>query len=84
MVQAIPIVLNYRIDGRTLNCNAVSVVTEPSWDEVLEIKQLFPIDIDQITTWEKPYLEAISKRLQDIGHCAKPHCFELIPGPRPL
>lgn len=82
--QAIPTDRNYRIettfcdsDERTLNCNAVSVEAEPSWSEVEEMRQLFPIDNDHITAEEKLYVwkilakhsKAISRGPQDIGHC---------------
>ena len=54
--QAIPTARNYRVESATddsgegtVNCNALSVESEPSWDIVDEMGQLFPIDNDQIT-----------------------------------
>ena len=58
--QAIPTVRNYRIesatddsDVRIVNCNALSVESEPSWDIVDEMRQLFPVDNDQMTDVQK-------------------------------
>ena len=84
--QAIPTARNYRVesatddsDVRTVNCNALSVESEPSWDIVDEMRQLFPIDNDQITDDQKlsvwkimaKHSNAVSRGPHDIGHCTK-------------
>ena len=40
-------------DVRTVNCNGLSVESAPSWDIVDEMRQLFPIDNDQIMDNQK-------------------------------
>jgi len=84
--QAIPTVQNYRvesatndIDVRTVNCNALSDESEPSWDIVEEMRQLFPTDNDQMTDDQKlsgwkimaKHSHAVSRGPHDIGHCTK-------------
>lgn len=84
--QAIPTARNYRVesatdysDVRTVNCNALLVESEPSWDIVDEIRQLFPIDNDQIMDDQKlsvwkimaKHSNAVSRGPHDIGHCTK-------------
>ena len=84
--QAIPTARNYRVEPatddsgeRTVNCNALSVESEPSWDIVDEMSQLFPIDNDQITDDQKlsvwkimaKHSNAVSRGPHDIGHCTK-------------
>ena len=86
--QAIPTARNYRVettfddsDKRTLNCNALSVEAEPSWNAVEEMTKLFPIDNDQITEDQKfsvwkimaRHSKAVSRGPNDIGHCTKAH-----------
>ena len=84
--QAIPTARNYRVEPatddsgeRTVNCNVLSVESEPSWDIVDEMSQLFPIDNDQITDDQKlsvwkimaKHSNAVSRGPHDIGHCTK-------------
>ena len=84
--QAIPTAQNYRVesatddsDVRTVNCSALSVESEPSWDIVDEMRQLFSINNDQITDDQKMSVwkimaknsNTVSKGPHDIGHCTK-------------
>ena len=84
--QAIPTERSYRVettfpdsDKRPLNCNAVSVEAELSWDAVEEMKKLFPMDNDQLTEDQKlsvwkilaQHSKAVSRGPRDIGHCTK-------------
>ena len=73
--QAIPTARNYRVESTsddshigTMNCNVLSVELEPVWAVVDEMRQLFPIDNDQITEDQK--LNAVFRGPRDIGHCA--------------
>ena len=84
--QSIPTGRNYRAESTsddshigTMNCNALSVELEPGWAVFDEIRQLFPIDNDQITEDQKlsvwkimaKHSNAVSRGPHDIGHCAK-------------
>ena len=84
--QTIPTARNYRIetilddsDKGTLNCNMLSFEAEPNWDTVDEMKNLFPIDNDQITEDQKlnvwrimaKHSKAVSRGPHDISHCTK-------------
>ena len=85
--QAIPTAENYRIEStsddshiRTMNCNALSVELESGWAVVDEMRQLSPMDNDQImedqklSMWKimaKHSNVEISRGPHDIGHCAK-------------
>ena len=84
--QAILTARNYRVESttddsnvRTVNCNALLVKLEPSWDIVDEMRQLFSIDNDQITDDQKLSLwkimakhsNAVSRGPHDIGLCSK-------------
>jgi len=81
--QAKPTARNYRVKSttddsreRTVNCNTLSVEFEPSWDIVDEMRQLFPIDNDQVTDDQKLSLwkimakhsNTVSRGPHDIGH----------------
>ena len=84
--QAIPTARNYRVESTsddshigTMDCNALSVELEPGWALVDEMRQLFPIDNDQITEDQKlsvwkimaKHSNEVSRGPHDIGHCAK-------------
>ena len=84
--RAIPTAQNYRVESTskdshigTMHCNVLSVELEPAWAVADKMRQLFPIDNDQITEDQKlsvwkimaKHSNAVFRGPHDIGHCPK-------------